>query len=184
MLHPSYADLIEVLNSEVEEGEQSDECPALELGGEDHIHHQGGQHNADQQPGLEFTPAAAGILDNIAHDGVIQGIEHTGCHHDGSDSAQLGSGQTLGEENVGEQKVGDQAVHHIPAHSSQRVHDHISVSQPFFIHFVVLPWILWMFPVYHAENGKYSPGLNIFLFTIRPKNSKIKSIHICQGGFP
>ena len=119
---------------EVHHAEEHDEAPALEGGIERGDHHRRGGQNADGQPGLELAEAGAGTLDDIAHDGIVERVEHPRRHHNGGDGAQLRGGELPGKHHIGEQKIGEQAVGHIPAHRSQGEHPEIAAVAFFLVH--------------------------------------------------
>ena len=90
---------------EVHHAEKDDEVPSLQGAVEGNVDHNAGQQNTNDQPRLKFAEPGAGALNDIAHDGVIEGIEDTGAHHDGGNGGQLGCRQASGKEHVGQDKI-------------------------------------------------------------------------------
>lgn len=56
---------------EVDHSEEPHKAPALKIGVERKIHDDRGREYADDEPGLEFAPARARALDDVAHDRVV-----------------------------------------------------------------------------------------------------------------
>ena len=121
---------------EVHDSEEPDEAPALELDVEREVDHDGGGQDADEQPGLEFAPAGAGPLDDVAHDRVVQRVKDAGGDHDARDRAQLRGRELVREQHEGQQIARDQVVHHIPADRADGEHDQIFLDDALFFHVV------------------------------------------------
>ena len=119
---------------EVDDAEEPHEAPALEARVEGQIDHDRGGEDADDQPGLELAPAGARALDDVAHDGVVQRVEHTGGDHDGRDGGELSGGKLVGEEDKGVEVAGDQVVHHVAPHGAQGEHDEVFLLRGLFVH--------------------------------------------------
>lgn len=62
---------------EIDHAEKRDEAPALQARVEREIHNDGRGKDADHEPRLELAVARAGALDDVAHDGVVERVEHT-----------------------------------------------------------------------------------------------------------
>ena len=56
---------------EVDHSEEPHKAPALKIGVERKIHDDRGREYADDEPGLEFAPARARALNDVAHDRVV-----------------------------------------------------------------------------------------------------------------
>ena len=104
---------------EVHQAKEPHEAPALQLGVEHQVHHHRGAEDADHQPGLELAVAAAGALDDVAHDGVVQRVKDPGRHHDGGDGGELGRGEKAGKQHKGQKLAGKQVIDHVPANGAQ-----------------------------------------------------------------
>ena len=122
---------------EVHDAEEDHEGPAGQLHIEGQVNDHGSGEDADDQPGLEFAPSAAGALDDIAHDGVVQRVKNTGGDHDRRDRAQLRRVQLLCIENKSQQIARDQIVDHIAAYGAQGEEPEILFCYSFFVHVII-----------------------------------------------
>ena len=66
-----------------------------------------------------------GMLNDVAHDGIVQRVEDPGADHDRSDRPKLSVRQLLCEQDKCQKIVCDQCVDHIPADSAERKHDQV-----------------------------------------------------------
>ena len=107
---------------EINQTEERDKSPAVQLDIECEIDDNRGGQNPNDKPGLEFAPSGAGAFNDVAHQRIVQGVEDTGSDHDRSDGAELGISKLMREQYKGQQITVDQVVHHIPADSAEREH--------------------------------------------------------------
>ena len=118
----------------VDKAEEPDEGPALQSYVEGQIDHDRGRQDADHKPGLELAPARAGMLDDIAHDRVVERVKNTRCDHDGRDGRQLRRGELVREEHEGEQIAGDEIVDHVAPDGAEREHEQIAFGDLIVFH--------------------------------------------------
>ena len=114
--------------SEINEAEEDDERPALQLRIKRKIDHDRGGKHTGKKPRLEFAPFCAGLLNDIAHDRVIQGVKNTRGDHDRRDRDELALGELFREQDVRQDAVVEEEIHHIPADSAERVEDEVFLS--------------------------------------------------------
>ena len=144
---------------EVHDAEEPDEAPALELDVEGQIDDHGGGQDTDDEPGLELAPARARALDDVAHDRVVQRVEHAGGDHDRGDRGKLRGGELVGEEDKGQQIAGDEVIHHISADGADGEHDQVSFDD------------LLIFHAFHSvsfHNNSILPLIFLFCKRLRP----------------
>ena len=127
--HPPVGDVVHRVGDRIQEidhAEKRDEAPSLQIRVEREIHDDGRGQDADHEPRLEFAVARAGALDDVAHDGVVERVEHARADHDRRHRAELCGGEMAREQNEGENEVGEQVIDHIPSHRAEGEHPEIA----------------------------------------------------------
>jgi len=113
---------------EVHHAEEPYEAPALKLRIEKQVHDHRRCDDTYHEPRLEFAPAGAGALDDVAHDGVVERVEHACADHYRAYCRKLRRGERAGEQHIGEQIAGDKVIHHVAANCAEREHYKVFLS--------------------------------------------------------
>ena len=115
---------------EVNNAEEPDKAPALQVGVEREVDDDRRRHDADDEPRLELAPARACALDYIAHYRVVERIKDTRADHYRRDGGKLRRVKLACEKNIREYEICEEIVYHISSDSSQRVHYEVFLPQP------------------------------------------------------
>ena len=127
--HAPVGDVVHRVGDRIEEidhAEKRDEAPALQARVEREIHNDGRGEDADHEPRLELAVARAGALDDVAHDGVVERVEHTRADHDRRHRAELRGGEMACKQDIREYEVGEQVIDHIPSDRAEGEHPEIA----------------------------------------------------------
>ena len=111
---------------EINDPEEPHEAPSLQIRIKGQVHHHGRGDDADDEPGLEFAPPCSRLFNDISHDGVVQSVKDTGCHHDGRNGSELRIGQGPGKQDEGHEAVGKQIVDGVPPDGAHGKQDQVS----------------------------------------------------------
>ena len=112
---------------EIDHAEKRDEAPALQIRVEREIHDDGRGEDADHEPRLELAVTRAGTLDDVAHDGVVERVEHARADHDRRHRAELRGGEMARKQDIREYEVGEQVIDHIPSDRAKGEHPEIAL---------------------------------------------------------
>ena len=110
----------------VDKAKEPHEGPALQMHVEGQVDDQRGRQDADHKPGLELTPARTGVLDDVAHDGVVERVKDARADHDRRDGRKLRRRELVREEHKGEQITRDEVVDHVSPDGAEREHEQIA----------------------------------------------------------
>ena len=119
----------------IDYAEEVYKTPALQPNIKGKIDYNGSCNDSDHQPGFEFTPPCSRLFYDVSHDGIVQSVKDTGCHHDGRNGSELRIGQGPGKQDEGHKAVGKQVVDGVPPDGSHGKQDQISF-QLFFFHII------------------------------------------------
>ena len=107
---------------EIDDAEEPHKAPALQIGVEREVFHNTGREYAYHEPRLELAVFAAGTLNDVAHDGVVQRVKYTRADHYSGYRHELCRREAAGKKHIGKNKVGKELIHHVSANRAEWEH--------------------------------------------------------------